>query len=172
MFLTEKIAEQPGTFALVPQIVDAVKVPVIAAGGIADGRGIAAAFTLGASGVQIGSAYLRCPESTHTPAGRAALAEGRDDSTVITNVMTGRPARGVQNRLIREAGPISPDAPPFPHAATALVPLKAAAEKQGRVDFTNLWAGQAIGMGRELPAAELTRDLAKSALARLRQMAG
>jgi len=172
MFLTDNIAEQPGTFALVPQVVDAVKVPVIAAGGIADGRGIAAAFALGAAGVQIGSAYLRCPESKVTAAGRAALAEGRDDSTVITNVMTGRPARGVQNRLMREAGPISPDAPPFPHAATALAPLKAAAEKQGRADFTNLWAGQAIAMGREVPAAELTRDLAKSALARLRQMAG
>jgi len=172
MFLTDKIAEQPGNLALVPQIVDAVKVPVIAAGGIADGRGIAAAFALGASGVQIGSAYLRCPESKVTAAGRAALAEGRDDSTVITNVMTGRPARGVQNRLMREAGPISADAPPFPHAATALAPLKAAAEKQGRPDFTNLWAGQAIAMGRELPAAELTRDLAKSALARMKALAG
>src|SRR3984893_1585992 len=172
MFLTDDIAEQPGTFALVPQVVDAVKVPVIAAGGIADGRGIAAAFALGASGVQIGSAYLRCPESTHTEAGRAALAEGRDDSTVITNVMTGRPARGVQNRLMREAGPISPDAPPFPHAATALGPLKAAAEKQGKVDFTNLWAGQAVRMGREMPAAELTRALAGAALARFARMAG
>ena len=172
MFLTDKISEQPGTFALVPQVVDAVKVPVIAAGGIADGRGIAAAFALGAAGVQIGSAYLRCPESTVSAAARAALAEGRDDSTVITNVMTGRPARGVQNRLMREAGPISPDAPPFPHAATALGPLKAAAEKQGRVDFTNLWAGQAIGLGREVPAAELTRDLAKSALARMKALAG
>jgi nitronate monooxygenase len=172
MFLTENIYEQPGTFALVPQVVDAVRVPVIAAGGIADGRGIAAAFALGASGVQIGSAYLRCPESKVSAGGRKALAEARDDSTVITNVMTGRPARGVQNRLMREAGPISPDAPPFPHAATALGPLKAGAEKQGRVDFTNLWAGQAIALGREVPAAELTRDLAKSALDRLRQMAG
>jgi nitronate monooxygenase len=172
MFLTDKISEQPGTFALVPQVADAVKVPVIAAGGIADGRGIAAAFALGASGVQIGSAYLRCPESKVSAAGRAALAAGRDDSTVITNVMTGRPARGVQNRLMREAGPISPDAPPFPHAATALAPLKAAAEKQGRVDFTNLWAGQAIGLGREVPAAELTRDLAKSALAHMKALAG
>lgn len=172
MFLTDKISEQPGTFALVPQVVDAVKVPVIAAGGIADGRGIAAAFALGAAGVQIGSAYLRCPESKVSAAARAALAEGRDDSTAITNVMTGRPARGVQNRLMREAGPISPDAPPFPHAATALGPLKAAAEKQGRVDFTNLWAGQAIALGREVPAAELTRDLAKSALARLKALAG
>ena len=172
MFLTDKISEQPGTFALVPQVVDAVKVPVIAAGGIADGRGIAAAFALGAAGVQIGSAYLRCPESKVGAAARAALAEGRDDSTVITNVMTGRPARGVQNRLMREAGPISPDAPPFPHAATALGPLKAAAEKQGRVDFTNLWAGQAVRLGRDLPAAELTRALATAALAQLSRLAG
>src|SRR6266478_2948350 len=120
MFLTDNIAEQPGTFALVPQVVDAVKVPVIAAGGIADGRGIAAAFALGAAGVQIGSAYLRCPESKVIAAARTALAQARDDSTVITNVMTGRPARGVANRVMREVGPISPDAPAFPHAATGL----------------------------------------------------
>ncbi len=172
MFLTEDISQQPGTFALVPQVVDAVKVPVIACGGIADGRGIAAAFALGASGVQIGSAYLRCPESRVSAPARTALAEGRDDSTVITNVMTGRPARGLVNRVMREVGPISPDAPAFPHAAAALAPLKAAAEKQGRVDFTNLWAGQAVGMGREVPAAELTRSLASAALAKMRQLAG
>jgi nitronate monooxygenase len=172
MFLTENIAEQPGTFALVPQVVDAVKVPVIAAGGIADGRGIAAAFALGAAGVQIGSAYLRCPESKVIAPARVALAQARDDSTVITNVMTGRPARGVANRVMREVGPISPDAPAFPHSATALAPLKVAAEKQGKIDFTNLWAGQAVRMGREMPAAELTRALAGSALARLSRMAG
>ena len=168
MFLTENIAEQPGTFALVPQVVDAVKVPVIASGGIADGRGIAAAFALGASGVQIGTAYLRCPESKVIAPARLALAQALDDSTVITNVMTGRPARGVANRAMREVGPISPDAPAFPHAATALGPLKAAAEKLGKVDFTNVWAGQAIGMSTDMPAAELTRALAASALARLR----
>jgi nitronate monooxygenase len=167
MFLTENIAEQPGTFALVPQVVDAVKVPVIAAGGIADGRGIAAAFALGAAGVQIGTAYLRCPESKVIAPARVALAQARDDSTVITNVMTGRPARGVANRVMREVGPISAHAPAFPHAATALGPLKAAAEKLGKVDFTNLWAGQAVRMGREMPAAELTRALAGAALARL-----
>jgi len=172
MFLTENIAEQPGTFALVPQVVDAVKVPVIAAGGIADGRGIAAAFALGAAGVQIGSAYLRCPESKVIAPARVALAQARDDSTVITNVMTGRPARGVANRVMREVGPISPDAPAYPHSATALGPLKVAAEKQGKVDFTNLWAGQAVRMGREMPAAELTRALAGAALARLSRMAG
>jgi nitronate monooxygenase len=172
MFLTENIAEQPGTFALVPQVVDAVKVPVIAAGGIADGRGIAAAFALGAAGVQIGSAYLRCPESKVIGPARLALGQARDDSTVITNVMTGRPARGIANRVMREVGPISPDAPAFPHAATGLAPLKAAAEKLGKVDFTSLWAGQAVRLGREMPAAELTRALAGAALARLSRMAG
>jgi len=172
MFLTENIAEQPGTFALVPQVVDAVKVPVIAAGGIADGRGIAAAFALGASGVQIGTAYLRCPESKLTAPARAALAQAHDDSTVITNVMTGRPARGVANRAMREVGPISADAPAFPHAATALAPLKAAAEKLGKVDFTNLWAGQAVRMGHDMPATELTRALAGAALARLQALSG
>ena len=170
MFLTDKISEQPGTFALVPQVADAVKVPVIAAGGIADGRGIAAAFALGASGVQIGSAYLRCPESKLIAPVRKALAEASDDATVITNVMTGRPARGVANRVMRELGPIAVEAPPFPHAATGLSPLKAAAEKLGKVDFTNLWAGQAVSLGREMPAAELTRALAQAALQRLGQM--
>jgi nitronate monooxygenase len=170
MFLTESIANQPGTFALVPQVVDAVRVPVIAAGGIADGRGIAAAFALGAAGVQIGSAYLRCPESRVIAPARKALAEASDDSTVITNVMTGRPARGVANRVMREVGPVAAEAPPFPHAATALSPLKAAAEKLGKVDFTNLWAGQAVALGKEMSAAELTRALAQAALQRLGQM--
>lgn len=171
MFLTDDISEQPGTFALVPQVADAVHVPVIAAGGIADGRGIAAAFALGAAGVQIGTAYLRCPESKVSASARMALAQGRDDSTVITNVMTGRPARGLANRVMREVGPISRVAPAFPHAATNLAPLRAAAEKQGRLDFTHLWAGQAVRLGRDMPAAELTRALAGSALARLSKMA-
>ncbi len=172
MFLTDNIAQQPGTFALVPQVADRVKVPVIAAGGIADGRAIAAAFALGASGVQVGSAYLRCPESKVSALARAALGQGRDDSTVITNVMTGRPARGIVNRAMREIGPVSVDAPRFPHAATAFAPLRQAAEKEGRVDFTNLWAGQAIGLGRDMPAADLTRTLAEEAIARLRRLAG
>src|SRR6201995_2181690 len=167
MFLTENIHEQPGTFALVPQVVDAVKVPVIAAGGIADGRGIAAAFALGAAGVQIGTAYLRCPESRVSAPARVALAHARDDSTVITNVMTGRPARGIVNRVMREAGPISPHAPAFPHAATPLGPLKAAAEKLGKVDFTNMWARQAVGLVRAMPGAEMTRAFAGDALKRL-----
>jgi len=148
MFLSDDVASQPGTLALVPQIVDAVQVPVIAAGGIADGRGIAAAFALGAAGVQIGTAYLRCPESRASPVVRNALAAADDGSTVITNVMTGRPARGVVNRAMRELGPITADSPGFPHASAALGPLKAAAEKQGKADFTNLWAGQAVALGR------------------------
>jgi nitronate monooxygenase len=171
MFLTDNIAEQPGTFALVPQVVDAVKVPVIAAGGIADGRGIAAAFALGAAGVQIGSAYLHCPESKVIAAARKVLAQAMDDSTVITNVMTGRPARGVANRVMREVGPMAAEAPAFPHSATALGPLKQAAEKLGNVDFTNMWAGQAVRLGREMPAAELTRALAGAALARMSKLA-
>jgi nitronate monooxygenase len=170
MFLTDDIASQPGTFALVPQVVDAVRVPVIAAGGISDGRGIAAAFALGAAGVQIGSAYLRCPESKLIALVRKVLAEASDEATVITNVMTGRPARGVANRVMREVGPVAAEAPPFPHAATALSPLKAAAEKLGRTDFTNLWSGQAIRLAPEMPAADLTRALAQAALQRLDRM--
>ena len=167
MFLTEDASRQPGTFALVPQVVDSIKVPVIAAGGIADGRGIAAAFALGASGVQLGTAYLRCPEATIKAPFRAALAEATDESTVMTNIMTGRPARGIVNRAIRELGPISPDAPAFPAAGGPLAPLRAAAEKAGLADFTPLWAGQAAALGRALPAAELTRALARDALARM-----
>lgn len=171
MFLTDDIAGQPSTMSLVPQIVDAVSVPVIAAGGIADGRGIAAAFALGAAGVQIGTAYLQTPECKASALVKAALATAKDESTVMTNVMTGRPARGVVNRTMREVGPVSSDAPAFPHAATALAPLKAAAEKRGRVDFTNLWAGQSVGLGRQVGAAELTQTLADEAIARLRHLA-
>src|SRR4029077_14540543 len=137
----------------------------------ADGRGIAAAFALGAAGVQIGTAYLRCPEAKVSPLVRAALAQARDDSTVLTNVMTGRPARGIANRVMREVGPICADAPVFPHAATCLAPLKAAAEKLGKVDFTNLWAGQAVKIAGDMPAADLTRALAAGAQERLSQMA-
>jgi nitronate monooxygenase len=170
MFLTDSIETQPGTFALIPQMADAVRVPVIAAGGIADGRGIAAAFALGAAGVQIGTAYLRCPESKVSAIIRQNLAHGQDNSTAITNVMTGRAARGIVNRAMREMGPVTSDGPGFPHAAAAFGPLKAAAEKTGSADFTNLWAGQAVALGREMPAAELTRALAGAALHRLSQL--
>ncbi len=164
MFLTEDLSAQPGTIALVPQVVDAVRVPVIAAGGIADARGIAAAFALGACGVQLGTVYLRCPEAKITAPFRAALANATDESTVLTNVFTGRLARGIRNRAIDTLGPIASDAPAFPHAATALAPLRAAAEKAGSGDFSPLWAGQAAHLAREMPARELTRELAASAL--------
>jgi nitronate monooxygenase len=167
MFLTDDVASQAGTFALVPQLVDAVKMPVIAAGGIADARGIVAALALGAAAVQIGTAYLFCPEANVTALHRQALRNARDDGTSLTNLFTGRPARGLINRLMREVGPLSPEAPAFPLAGGALAPLKAAAEAKGAADFTALWSGQAAALGREMPAGELTRLLAQEALVRL-----
>jgi nitronate monooxygenase len=171
IFLSEDIATQAGTFALVPQIVDAVKVPVIATGGITDARGIAAAFALGAAGVQIGTAYLWCPESKVSAPHRAALKSARDDGTALTNLMTGRPARGIVNRLMREVGPISDVAPDFPLAAGALAPLRAKAEAQGSGDFSSMWAGQAAALGRAMPAGQLTKTLAAEALEHMRALA-
>ena len=166
-FLSDDVASQPGTFALVPQVADAVGVPVIAAGGVADARGIVAALALGAAAVQIGTAYLFCPEANVPPLHRAALQNARDDATALTNLFSGRPARGLINRVMREVGPLSADAPAFPLAGGALAPLKAAAEAKGAADFTSLWSGQAAALGRALPAGELTRQLAREALARL-----
>jgi nitronate monooxygenase len=171
MFLTDNIAAQVGTFALVPQIVDSVKVPVIAAGGVGDARGIAAAFALGAAGVQIGTAYLHCPEAKISAPHRAALRSAHDDATAITNLMTGRPARGFVNRIMREVGPVSDVAPEFPLAAGALAPLRARAEASGSGDFSPMWSGQAAVLGREIAAAELTRQLAAEAERLLRRLA-
>jgi nitronate monooxygenase len=171
MFLTGDVNEQPGSFALIPQIADAAKVPVIAAGGISDARGIAAAFVLGASGAQVGSAYLHCPESKISVPHRAALKSAGDDGTAVTNLMSGRPARGIVNRLIRELGPINAIAPEFPLASGALAPLRAKAEAAGSGDFSPMWAGQAAALGRCVPARELTRSLAEEAQALLRRMA-
>jgi nitronate monooxygenase len=164
MFLQGDVATQVGTMALVPQVVDAVKVPVIAAGGIADARGIVASLALGASAVQIGTAFLFCPEVKVSPLYRRALDSAKDNSTTLTNVFTGRPARSIMNRVVREAGPISPLAPPFPLAAGAVAPLRVASEANGSTDFTPLWAGQALRLGRSMPAGELTRRLAADAL--------
>ena len=147
-----------------PQVVDAVKVPVIATGGIGDARGIVAAFALGAAAVQIGTAYLFCPETMISPVHLQALKNAEADDTMVTNVFTGRPARGIVNRVMREVGPLSPLAPEFPLAGGALAPLK---PKDKVADFTNLWSGQAAPLGRELPAGELTRLLGAEALARL-----
>ena len=159
MFLVDDIARQAGTMALVPQVVDAVKVPVIAAGGIGDGRGIVAALALGAAGVQIGTAFMLTAEAKTTPLHRAALKQANDNSTTLTNVFTGRPARGIVNRYIREVGPMSDLAPAFPLAAGASQPMRAAAEKAGSAEFTSLWSGQAPTFAREMPAGDLVGQL-------------
>ena len=168
MFLTQEISTQVGTLALVPQVVDAVKVPVIAAGGIADARGIAAAFALGAAAVQLGTAYLHCPEVQISRIYRQALKDAKDNETAITNVFTGRPARGIVNRLMREVGPMSDVAPEFPLAAAALAPLRVKSEMAGSADFTPLWSGQAAHLCRALPAGKLTKQLAAETLEKLR----
>ena len=167
MFLTTEAASQVGTLALVPQIVDAVKIPVIAAGGIADGRGIAAAFALGAAGVQCGTAYLFCPEATVSPVHRASLKSAREDSTAISTIFTGRPARSIVNRFMRELGPLPESVPDFPLASAAVRPLALKAEAKGSPDFTQLYSGQAVTLCRELPARDLTLKLAAQALEKL-----
>lgn len=170
-FLGGGVETQVGTLALVPQVVDAVSAPVVAAGGIADGRGIAAAFALGASGVQIGTAYLRCPETTISNVHRRALAQVADDGTALTNVFTGRPARGIVNRLIDEVGPMSGTVPDFPLAAAAVALLRSASEAAASPDFAPMWAGQAASLGRSMAAGELTRTLAAEGLERLKNLA-
>jgi nitronate monooxygenase len=160
MFLADDLTTQVGTLALVPQVVQAVKVPVIAAGGIADARGVAAALALGAAGVQVGTAYLLCPEATTSAVHRAALKSEAARHTALTNVFSGRPARGIVNRVVRELGPVSAAAPAFPLAATALAPLRAKAESLGSGDFSPLWSGQNATGCKEVPAARLTRELA------------
>jgi nitronate monooxygenase len=159
MFLARSVASQVGTFALVPQVVDAVRVPVIAAGAVADARGLVAAFALGAAAVQIGTAYLLCPEAGISVPYLAALRTAREEDTAITNVFTGKPARGLMNRAMRELGPLNSEAPVFPTAAVALAPLRIAAEAQGSGDFSPLWSGQAVRLAREVSAANLTRRL-------------
>jgi nitronate monooxygenase len=160
LFLSDDISTQPGAFALLPQVVRAVKVPVIAAGGIADARGIGAAMALGAAGAQVGTAYLLCPEATTSNVHRAALKSEAARETVLTNLFTGRPARGIINRIIRELGPISAAVPEFPLATSAIAPLRAKAEAQGKGDFSPLWSGQNATGCKEIPAADLTRELA------------
>lgn len=164
MFLETNIATQAGLFALLPQISDAVSVPVIAAGGIADARGVVAAFALGAAGVQLGTAYLFCPEARVSPLYRRALAQAEDNATLLTNLFSGRPARGILNRYIRESGPISTVAPAFPHAATLVAPLRTASENAGCEDYMQMWAGQAARLAKFMPADQFTRDLAAEAL--------
>ncbi len=160
MFLSDDLSTQVGTFALVPQIVREVKLPVIAAGGIGDVKGVAAAMALGAAGAQIGTAYLLCPEATTSVVHRAALRSEAARHTALTNLFTGRPARGIMNRIMKELGPISTGTPAFPLATSAIAPLRAIAERQGSGDFSPLWSGQNASGCKEVPAAVLTRELA------------
>jgi nitronate monooxygenase len=160
MFLSDDPNTQVGTFALVPQIVQAVRVPVIAAGGIADAKGVAAAMALGAAGVQVGTAYLLCPEATTSSVHRTALKADPARATALTNLFTGRLARGIVNRIMRELGPVNALAPEFPLAASAVAPLRAKAESLGRDEFSPLWAGQNAHGCKEVPAATLTMELA------------
>lgn len=153
-----------GTMALVPQVVDAVDVPVIAAGGIADPRGTAAAIALGAAGVQVGTAYLRCTDSLTRPVHRRRLVGAGSGDSVFTNVFSGGIARGLPNRLIETMGAIGDHVPPFPLAAAALAPLRARAEADGRDDYSPLWAGQAAPLATGDDATALTRNLGDAAL--------
>ncbi|MDO8681124.1 MAG: nitronate monooxygenase [Acidobacteriota bacterium] len=160
IFLSDDLSAQPGTLALVSQIIAKVRVPVIAAGGIANAADVSTAMKLGAAGVQIGTAYLLCPEATTSAVHRAALKSDAARETALTNVFTGRPARGIVNRLMREQGPINAGAPPFPIAAAAVAPLRAKAESQGSGDFSPLWSGTNPGGCKEISAATLTQQLA------------
>lgn len=160
MFLTDDLSTQLGTFALLRQVAAVARVPVIAAGGIADAEGVAAALALGAAGVQVGTAYLCCPESTIGPLYRAALMSPQARHTAVTNLFSGRPARGIVNRLIRELGPVNAQVPAFPLATSAIAPLRAKAEAQGLADFTSLWSGQNPSGCAAIPAADITRALA------------
>jgi nitronate monooxygenase len=160
IFLSDDLTTQVGTLALVPQIVQAVKTPVIAAGGIADAKGVRAALALGAAGVQVGTAYLLCPEAATSAVHRAALKSAAARHTALTNVFTGRPARAIVNRFVKEVGPINRAVPAFPSAAPALASLRARAEGLGSGDFSPLWSGQNASGCKEIPAAQLTRELA------------
>jgi nitronate monooxygenase len=163
-FLSDDLDLQSGTFALLPQIVDAVKVPVIAAGGIVDARGVAAAMALGAAGVQVGTAYLLCAEAKTSAVHRAALKSDAARTTALTNLFTGRPARGIVNRVMRELGSLNAAAPAFPLATAAISALRRKAESQGSGDFSPLWSGQNVSGCKEVPAANLTRELAAALL--------
>ncbi len=160
-FLDEPPDEQMGLMALLPQIVDAVEVPVIAAGGIGDARGIAAAFLLGASAVQLGTAFLHCPESLIAPEHRAGLASAAAEHSAFTNLYSGGLARGLPTALTEAFGPIREEAPPFPLASLALAPL----------GLRPHFAGQAARLGRAEGAGELTERLGREALALLSRKA-
>lgn len=161
MFLSNDLSTQVGTFSLAHQIANKVNIPVIAAGGIADNKGVRAALTLGATAVQIGTAYLLCNETTTSQLHRNALKGTASQHTAITNVFSGRPARGIVNRVMSELAFMHPSAPTFPYASIEITQLRALSEKQGSDAFTPLWSGQNTSGCKEISAAELTRELVK-----------
>ncbi len=165
-------AEEPliGTLALVPQVVDAVGVPVIAAGGIADGRGIVAALALGAAAAQLGTAFLACPESGASPLHKEALLHSGDESTTVTRVFTGRSARGLRNRYTTELAAHRDEVLDYPVQGVVSADIRRAAASQGRVDLLALWAGQAVALCTTKPAGELVADLAAQAADLLRRL--
>ncbi|MEE4143701.1 MAG: nitronate monooxygenase [Halieaceae bacterium] len=160
-FLSEDMNAQSGTLSLLPQVCEKVSVPVIAAGGIAGPQGVAAAIALGAAGVQVGTAFLLCPEALTSPLHRAALSRTGAGQTALTNVFTGRPARSIVNRLVREIGPMARAVPPFPAAAALVSALRRAAEPAGNPDFTPLWCGQNASGCSDISAVEILRRLAE-----------
>lgn len=157
IFLSTDLNTQLGTFALVSQMRQVVRVPIIAAGGIANAQDVAAVMQLGAAGAQLGTSYLLCPEASTSAWHRAALQS--EHCTAITNIFTGRPARGIVNRIMREIGPISASAPEFPLATAAVSALRAKAESRQSGDFSPLWAGQNTSGCSTRSAADITRAL-------------
>lgn len=159
MFLTDDVTTQVGTFALLPQVLDAVNVPVIAAGGIADRAGIRAALSLGASAVQMGTAFLLCDETNTSQLHRDALKSEDAVHSALTNVFSGRPARSLVNRAVRQLGPMNPDVQSFPLAAIPIAALRNRAEALDSADFSPLWCGQNPAGCKEVPVAELIKGL-------------
>ncbi|SDM13194.1 nitronate monooxygenase [Oryzisolibacter propanilivorax] len=171
-FLDLGSSSQIGTLALVPACVDALDVPVIAAGGIMDGRGIAAALALGAQAAQLGTAFLACPESAIGAAQRAAMARAEGSDTRITRAYSGRPARGIVNAMMEQLDAHADTLPPYPVQNALTAPLRRAAAAQGRADYLSLWAGQGVGLARALPAAQLVALLEREWRAACGRVAG
>jgi len=169
-FLDLSSAAQIGTLSLVPQVVDAVEVPVIAAGGIADARSVAAALALGASAVQVGTAYLFTHEASVSPAYRQAVQSRSLDNTVVTEVFSGRPARCIRNRLTDALGPSESMAPDFPLPLRASSALRSLAESNDNAELSAHYCGQAAGLARELGAEELTTELMHGCAALLQRL--
>jgi len=171
-FAAEFGAAMIGTMALVPQVVDAVRIPVIASGGIMDGRGIAAALALGASAVQMGTAFLTCDEAGVADAYKQQILDAREDATRVTRAFSGRPARGIANRAMDTLDSAAEAILPFPLQNALTRPMRVAAGKQGRAEFLSLWAGQGVRLARRQTAAELVLRLVEETERALRRAVG